>query len=81
MLRHDSAALYRTIQRGARHMCLCQAEGKPPLIELHNPTDKGVTAMVRSPIHAPMFGGLAATVKIPAGDSVRLKINGKSFEP
>ena len=52
-----------------------QADGKLPFVELHNPTDKDVTATLRSPIHAPMFGGLAATVKIPAGDSVRLKIN------
>ena len=56
-----------------------QAEGKPPFVELHNPTDKEVVATLRSPLHAPIFGGMSTSVKLPPGDSVRLRINGKVF--
>jgi len=58
-----------------------QAEGKPPRLEVHNPTDREIAATLRSPAHAPRFGGLSATVKIPVGDSVRLRIQGKQLEP
>ncbi|HEY3418900.1 MAG TPA: hypothetical protein VGM23_18655, partial [Armatimonadota bacterium] len=56
-----------------------QAEGASPFVELHNPTDKDITASLRSPAHAPLFGGMSASVKIPAGDSVRYRINGKTL--
>ncbi|MEI6166931.1 MAG: hypothetical protein WCS52_07030 [bacterium] len=58
-----------------------QAEGQKPFIELHNPTDKDIETTVRSPAHAPLFCGMTGTVKIPAGESVRLQIDGKSFQP
>jgi hypothetical protein len=58
-----------------------QTEGKPPLIEAHNPTDRDVAATLRSPRHAPLFGGLTAAVRIPAGDSVRLRIHGNQLKP
>ncbi|MBI4026946.1 MAG: hypothetical protein HY360_18315 [Verrucomicrobia bacterium] len=58
-----------------------QAEGKPPFVEAHNPTDKEVSATLRAPPGAPQFGDLTAGVKIPAGDSIRLRINGKQLEP
>ena len=58
-----------------------QAEGKPPFVELHNPTDKEIAATLRSPAHAPLFGGMLATVKLPAGDSVHLRIKGNTFVP
>ena len=52
----------------------------PPLVELHNPTDQEIRTTIRSPSHAPRFGGMSAWVKLPPGDSVRLKVNGKVFE-
>jgi hypothetical protein len=58
-----------------------QADGMPPMVELHNPTDNEVAAAIRSPAHAPLFGGLTASVKIPAGDSARFNIQGKVLEP
>lgn len=57
-----------------------QAEGKPPFIEVHNPTDKPLKSTIWSPVHTPLFGGSKATVEIPAGDSVRLRIQDKSLE-
>ena len=56
-----------------------QSEGQQPFLELHNPTDKDIETTVRSPEHAPIFGGMTGTVKIPAGESVRLWIDGKSL--
>ncbi len=56
-----------------------QAEGQKPFLELHNPTDKEIETTVRSPDHTPVFGGMSGSVKIPAGDSVRLQIEGKTF--
>ncbi|MHB9024139.1 MAG: CehA/McbA family metallohydrolase domain-containing protein [Armatimonadota bacterium] len=58
-----------------------QTDGKPPFVEVHNPTEKEITTALRSPAHAPLFGGLTATVKIPAGDSARYTIKGKMLEP
>jgi hypothetical protein len=57
-----------------------QAEGELPFIEVHNPADREIAATLRSPAGAPVFGGLAATVKLPAGDSVRLRIRGKQID-
>jgi hypothetical protein len=57
-----------------------QADGKPPFVELHNPTDQKIRTMIHSPSRAPLFGGMSAWVKLPPGDSARLKVNGKVFE-
>jgi hypothetical protein len=54
-----------------------QAAGKPPWLEVHNPTDQAITATLASPLHTPLFGGISARVTIPAGDSLRLEIVGK----
>jgi len=54
-----------------------QTPGQPPFAEVHNPTDKDIAATLRSPAHAPLFGGLTATVKVPAGESVRFPIDGR----
>jgi len=51
-----------------------QAAGKPPFLEVHNPTDREVHATISSPAHAPLFGGAKGTVKIPAGESRLLTI-------
>jgi len=51
-----------------------QAEGKPPFVELHNPTDQEIRTTIRSPSHTPLFGGMSALVKLPPGDSVRVKV-------
>jgi len=47
-----------------------QAPGKPPFLEIHNPTKTAVTAKIGSPPHTPIFGGLSFELEIPAGDSV-----------
>ena len=58
-----------------------QAEGQPPFLEVHNPTEQAATVTLRSPAHTPIFGGLTATVPLPAGDSVRLRLHGQTLEP
>lgn len=57
-----------------------QKEGAEPWIEVHNPTDKEISAKIWSPEHAPLFGAATGTVKIPAGDSVKMKLKGKEFK-
>lgn len=42
-----------------------QADGRPPFVELHNPTDEAVHAAVHSPAGAPLFGGLAGQRRHP----------------
>lgn len=49
-----------------------QAPGKKPFLEVHNPTDDGVKAIVTSPPHCPLFGGLRREVEVPAGGSLRV---------
>ena len=56
-----------------------QAPGKSPFLEVHNPTDKDIETTLRSPKNTPVFGGMSSSVKVPAGDSVRLQIEGKAF--
>ena len=58
-----------------------QAVGKNPRLDVHNPTDKPLTATLTSPPHTPLFGGLTGKVTIPAGDSVWLEIANKSLVP
>jgi len=58
-----------------------QAEGRDPFIEVHNPTTNPITTTLRSPPHTPRFGGLSTPVTVPPGTSIRLRINGKVFEP
>ncbi|MHB9133244.1 MAG: CehA/McbA family metallohydrolase domain-containing protein [Armatimonadota bacterium] len=56
-----------------------QADGKKPFLEAHNPTDKPITATITSPKHTPLLGGISARVTIPAGDSIRLEVEGKTL--
>ena len=49
-----------------------QAQGKAPMIEVHNPTDAPVTARLNAAAHAPVFAGLRTDVTVPAGDSLWL---------
>ena len=58
-----------------------QTPGKAPLLEVHNPTDRELTTRIFSPPHTPRFGGLRATVTLPAGDSVFYRIAGKELKP
>ncbi|HUS80328.1 MAG TPA: hypothetical protein VM283_03605, partial [Armatimonadota bacterium] len=51
-----------------------QAEGKPPVLEVHNPGDAPVQARVWSPPHTPVFGGRELTVDLPVGDSVLVEL-------
>jgi hypothetical protein len=46
------------------------AAGEAPFLEVHNPTDRPVTTVLRSPPHTPRYGGFVRNVKVPAGDSV-----------
>jgi hypothetical protein len=57
-----------------------QAPSRLPLLEVHNPTDQPIEAKLYSPPHAPRFGGLETTVKLPAGDSVFYRIDGKELK-
>ena len=54
-----------------------QAEGRKPFLEVHNPTDGAIATTLRSPEHAPVFGGMTREVTVPAGDSVRLRGDGR----
>jgi hypothetical protein len=56
-----------------------QAEGKKPFLEAHNPTNHPLTATLTSPPHTPLFGGITGQVTLPAGDSVRVEIDGKKL--
>ncbi|MCG2660216.1 MAG: hypothetical protein L6437_08235 [Kiritimatiellae bacterium] len=58
-----------------------QAEGSPPFIEIHNPTDKAVDTKVYSPENTPMFGGISTQVTVPAGDSLWLLIRDRVLVP
>lgn len=49
-----------------------QSEGKPPFLEIHNPTGKPVKTRIWSPKNTPQFGGQSKTVNLPVGDSLRL---------
>ncbi len=49
-----------------------QAPGKPPFLEVHNPTDEAIRSAITSPAHAPLFGGFQRTVEVPAGSSIRV---------
>jgi hypothetical protein len=51
-----------------------QESGEAPLLEVHNPTNQQVQAKLSSPPHTPTFGGMEATVILPAGDSVFYRI-------
>jgi hypothetical protein len=56
-----------------------QTPGKPPLVEVHNPTAVQLRAEIHSPPHTPLFGGLRAAVVLPAGDSLRFRIVGREL--
>ncbi len=47
-----------------------QGAGKPPFLEVHNPTDKPVKATISSPTHAPVFGAKKFEIEVPAGSSL-----------
>ncbi len=53
-----------------------RAPGTRPFIEVHNPAREPITATLTSPEHAPVFGGTTLTVELPAGDSVRIPLEG-----
>lgn len=58
-----------------------QGPGQLPRIEVHNPGKTAVTTRVSSPAHTPRFGGISATVTIPAGDTVVLVVDGEQMRP
>ena len=50
------------------------APGRPPFLEVHNPTDAPIQANLWSPTHAPLYGGVRLFAAVPAGASVRLEL-------
>ncbi|MHB9024709.1 MAG: hypothetical protein ACYC7E_11135 [Armatimonadota bacterium] len=56
-----------------------QADDAKPFIEAHNPTERPITATLRSPASTPVFGGATTQVTIPAGASIRLQVEGKTL--
>ena len=55
-------------------LTLIGANGRKPQLEVHNPTDEGLSAGLASPSHAPRFGGWSADVKVPAGSSITVRL-------
>jgi hypothetical protein len=51
--------------------------GERPFLEVHNPTDAGVTTVIRSPRHTPHYGGFSKRVRVPAGDSILVSLPGR----
>ena len=43
-------------------------------LEVHNPADHEIHAIVCSPEHAPVYGGKQFSVTVPAGQSVRIPL-------
>jgi hypothetical protein len=58
-----------------------QAEGRSPLVEVHNPTNQAIQTTLRSPTHTPVFGGLHQQVNVSAGQSLFLRFDGHSLRP
>jgi hypothetical protein len=50
------------------------AEGRQPWLEVHNPTDAAITAVLTSPPHTPLYGGRRLTADVPAGASVNVPL-------
>ena len=53
-------------------VALGQAPGKKPFLEIHNPTDEAIKAVITSPPHCPDFGGFRREAEVPPGSSIRL---------
>lgn len=68
--------VFRCDQAAVRLTLVCDGigAGRPPFIEVHNPTAAAVQAVITSPPHAPRFGGLRLTAAVPAGASVVLPL-------
>jgi hypothetical protein len=49
-----------------------QAPGKPPFLEVHNPTDEAIRTTITSPPRTPLFGGFRRNVEVAPGSSIRL---------
>ena len=49
-----------------------QAPGKPPFVEVHNPTSQLVKTNLWSPANTPIFGGQKREIEVPPGASIRL---------
>ena len=58
-----------------------QAQGMPPLVEVHNPTDKNITTTLTSPPNTPLFGKVTAEVTVLAGDSLYLVLRDNKLVP
>ncbi|MCM8769148.1 MAG: hypothetical protein NC911_05670, partial [Candidatus Omnitrophica bacterium] len=56
-----------------------QDENSPPVIEIHNPTERTVKTKVYSPSNTPIFGGMNFEVTIPAGESKFYRIKEKKL--
>ncbi len=58
-----------------------QNRNRKPFLEVHNPTEKPIETTIRSPRHAPEFGGMSAKVRIPEGTSIRLNLENGTLTP
>jgi len=50
------------------------AADRQPFLEVHNPTDAPVHAVITSPPHTPIYGGRRLTVDVPPGSSVNVAL-------
>jgi hypothetical protein len=50
------------------------APGEEPFLEVHNPSDRPVTTLLRSPPHTPLYRGFNRRVTVPAGDSLLVRL-------
>jgi len=64
----DNAAVKLTLVRDGL------AEGRQPWLEVHNPTDAPIKAVITSPEHTPVYGGMRVEVEVPAGASRNVEL-------
>jgi hypothetical protein len=50
------------------------APGEGPFLEVHNPADRPVTTVLRSPPHTPLYGCYNKRITVPAGDSILVRL-------
>ncbi len=56
-----------------------QDPGKQPFLEIHNPTDRRISAKIWSPWHTPHFGGSSFEADVPAGSSLFCDTGGRKL--
>lgn len=54
------------------------AAGSQPYLEVHNPTDRAMTALITSPPHTPLYGGSRFSLEVAAGSSETVPVRPRS---